>query len=593
LEAADSHSGPTLARCVEGFRQALRALGLPERIWRQEGGLALRAEEWQAFTALDGALREVAGAQLSAASEASARKLSWRDWEGFRSVLDFVASRRSYPLQRLSSRGVAVMSLQRASSGIDYDVVFVSGVRDNVLPTRPRRPWFLDESDACAIDAAGFSTEPMGNGVEADRHFFACAVRSGARVTYLTWTTCDDEGKAERRSFLVDEHLIALGITPEVEKQLTTVVPASDVMPRSWSSASSHREARLLAMWKGEEIQSDHDFSAMQRRWARRATASLAEAPEAGRFRGIVGGGWVRSRRTWSATSLNMYLSCPFRFFCRYVLGIRVAEDVRDDIDPLDRGTMMHEVMRRFYAEHLGQALDQSKLNHYMDRITAIAAQVVGEAVSLRSSVPSALSKAYYYGLAAKLMRYLEVEIKLSAACGGAWRPAYLEWKFGSEDSPVAVSANKVAVSGIVDRMDKGPDGALVIYDYKTGSVPKLEDIRNASEIQLGLYALVAQTVLGAPVAGAWYVALPDKGRDKGVFRESFKDRLNTGRSRGGMADEEWADFLASVEERIAQCEHGERAGYFPPTPSDKACRSCEYSCVCRANFDAGDAAEE
>ena len=72
------------------------------------------------------------------------------------------------------------MSLQRASSGIDYDVVFVSGVRDNVPLTRPRRPWFLDESDACAIDAAGFSTEPMGNGVEADRHFFACAVRSGA-----------------------------------------------------------------------------------------------------------------------------------------------------------------------------------------------------------------------------------------------------------------------------------------------------------------------------------------------------------------------------------------------------------------------------
>ena len=102
LEAADSHSGPTLARCVEGFRQALRALG-PSASGGRRAAWPSGRRKWQAFTALDGALREVAGAQLSAASEASARKLSWRDWEGFRSVLDFVASRRS-PLQRLSSR---------------------------------------------------------------------------------------------------------------------------------------------------------------------------------------------------------------------------------------------------------------------------------------------------------------------------------------------------------------------------------------------------------------------------------------------------------------------------------------------------------
>ena len=84
----------------------------------------------------------------------------------------------------------------------------------------------------------------------------------------------------------MDEHLIALGITPEVEKQLTTVVPASDVMPRSWLRIEPPR-GKAAGDGKGEEIQSDHDFSAMQRRWARRATASLAEAPEAGRFRGI------------------------------------------------------------------------------------------------------------------------------------------------------------------------------------------------------------------------------------------------------------------------------------------------------------------
>src|SRR3972149_3155782 len=61
-----------------------------------------------------------------------------------------------------------------------------------------------------------------------------------------------------------------------------------------------------------------------------------------------------------------------------------------------------------------------------------------------------------------------------------------------------------VRVRGIVDRLDRRPDGGLRVIDYKTGrSRLNVAELNQGRRIQLPLYALAAQEALGlGPVAG-------------------------------------------------------------------------------------------
>lgn len=590
---AAASGGAGLARCAAGLREALHLLGLPASIWGRPGDEGLRVEEWQAWTALEGLLGEVANADVGAhgSAQGASGAGSDPDWDEFVSVLDFAAGRRSFPLARPASTGVAVTGINRAASATpaDCDALFLCGLGEQWLPSRRRRPWMLDDGDVKAIAAAGFGSEPLGDRAAGDRHAFACAARSGVGRVWLTWSTCTADGSAARRSFLVDEHLRDLGVDEPGEPSLTTAVQAAEVFP-GIDEAASTREARMAAMHFGLELAHDECFAAMRQRWsARDKVAALGAGP----FGGVIGPGWAMSRRDWSERSLNTYGSCPFKFFCDYVLRVRAVDEVIDDIDSRDRGSMLHEVVRQFAAELGGSALDPARADCYSSRIIEIADAVFASGRCERSSVPDNLTGAFYSGMAQKLTRFVESEVERAVSTGGVWRPAMLEWAFGrafgrSDAVEVAAGTGRVSVTGMVDRIDRGPGGILAVYDYKSGSAPTLTDVAKGIELQLGLYALVVEEVLGAPVAGAWYIQLPAKGRGTGVFREAHRERLGVTGKSGSMSEQEWESFMSLVREAIARCDEGEQAGQFAPSPSDRACRHCDYSCICRANY-AGD----
>src|SRR5439155_14927688 len=59
--------------------------------------------------------------------------------------------------------------------------------------------------------------------------------------------------------------------------------------------------------------------------------------------------------RVGSPTSFEQWATCPFRYYLAHVLGVR-AYDRYGDADGIggrDRGSLVHEVLERFVAEHL------------------------------------------------------------------------------------------------------------------------------------------------------------------------------------------------------------------------------------------------
>ena len=135
-------------------------------------------------------------------------------------------------------------------------------------------------------------------------------------------------------------------------------------------------------------------------------------------------------------------------------------------------------------------------------------------------------------------------------------------------------------VRGAIDRIDRGPDGALVVLDYKSGRIESLRrklrsDTLLAPEFQLAIYAaLLRQRNPGARV-DAQYVSLksarrtPTLGESK-VDLEALLE-LDPQRRKQGKPN-----LAEAVVARVARM----RDGFFEVRPLD--CDYCDLKPACR-----------
>jgi ATP-dependent helicase/DNAse subunit B len=156
-----------------------------------------------------------------------------------------------------------------------------------------------------------------------------------------------------------------------------------------------------------------------------------------------------------------------------------------------------------------------------------------------------------------------------------------------------------IKIRGAIDRIDLEPipekgKRRVVIYDYKTGSVPSVQNIKNGLSFQLPLYLLAVQEFLGEEyevVAGGYYqLQSPNNIGKKGLFgsKEYSEQRYFKGFTKSLF--ETHAEFLRMLEEyktRAVRTAQAIKQGRFHPTilgSLDAGCDYCEYNQICRVD---------
>lgn len=215
------------------------------------------------------------------------------------------------------------------------------------------------------------------------------------------------------------------------------------------------------------------------------------------------------AKRPLSASALEDYARCPFRFFVYRVLHAAPIEEGGDDLDPLTSGRLHHRVLEKFFAE----LRDQGRLPLRGDEAErALLLRVIDEVLvefdeSERTGHPT-LFRARLRRLRSDLLQLVarEAQAPIEAGC----LPTLLEHPFG----PLRIAAQDEAsagdrgprtdppadgalhIAGIIDRIDIGPGRALVL-DYKTGQIRRYQDYLRAqllvTSFQLPLYAAAVQ----------------------------------------------------------------------------------------------------
>jgi len=230
-----------------------------------------------------------------------------------------------------------------------------------------------------------------------------------------------------------------------------------------------------------------------------------------------------------SYSSISTYELCPLQYKFRYV----EAKPGRRT-PALGFGETLHEALRRFHAQPVPVAPKLEQLLGYLDDAwDSTAYRNEQEERAYRSHAQEVLIS--YHKDNARNFRV----------------PVALEQRF-------QIDVDGVTVSGVIDRMDRHPDGSYEIVDYKTSRrLPPRKYVE--SDLQLSIYYLAAWEVWGIlPERLTLYFLLPAQP----------------------MTVTRGPDDLAATRARIAEVAAGVRAGAFKPK-ENRLCDWCDYQAQC------------
>jgi ATP-dependent helicase/nuclease subunit B len=359
--------------------------------------------------------------------------------------------------------------------GLAFDSVALLGLAEGEFPQAEREDALLRESDRAWLAERGFAIEPRLRGDEVT--FFYQAVTRARRHLLLCRPYLADDGQPWEPSpyWSAARDLVDSPVVRHVRPADPVEHPASELELRSASSELSTvilqaRAQAALSPWTGD-------------------LSPLRELLEQ-RF---------GSNRPWSSSRLETYAKCPFYFWAAYAMDLEPRELPKAGFDVLTLGSIYHLVLERLYNR-----VPDGDPDRLRDALPVVAQEVYDAAPNDYGFRPSPLWERQQEEMTNVLRRTVEALIEIAEE----YAPLMQELSFGLGERPVLVLPGEppLRLRGYIDRVDRAPDGKLRVIDYKAGSTPiTARDLTEGQRLQLPLYALAAEQVLGAEVAGGFY----------------------------------------------------------------------------------------
>ena len=522
------------------------------------------------------------------------------------SVLDALRTEldRSVSSGTTLGRGVLVGPFSQFV-GSDVDLLCVVGMTEDSFPPRTREHAILRDVDRTLMSDQ-LRTVAARRGDERERWL---AVLHSARVIELSYPRADT--RSQRRQFaapwfleqatrLNGKDLVGASQVDALDRPWLTAYPSFMAsLDRATTFASAHELDVSMAMSGDLEALAADDRRLHRGLEANQARAIGAFGPWTGQT-GRLPEGELRERvdRGLSATSLQEWATCPARHFFKRVLGIRDLEDraSADNIDPRDKGTLVHTVLEQVFRARLGtpDAPGIEPETPWTTTDVAVARKLLAKEAAALDALGltgrEVLWSAHLSRLRRALARILAIDTGLRAT-RGSW-PIDVEAAFGRGGvDPLVLTLptqGPVPFSGSIDRVDATASGDLIVIDYKTGGdygyddIPKLgktvkggsdvDLIERGRKLQLVLYALAAQAVSNRP-----------RAQIEAYFWLVEQEALH----RGGVIDDAQVTRLKAVLDVLVG---GIRDGIYPANPGDpesfpretwSSCAYCPYDRVC------------
>jgi ATP-dependent helicase/DNAse subunit B len=515
--------------------------------------------------------------------------------------------------------------------GLRFRALFIAGLVEGGFPLRASRDWIYPHEERERLQRYGLTLEDKSPDVllKEEHYFYQGACRATDRL-YLTRPLALDDGTETVASYYIDElrHAVA-----PAEIEVKRIRRDFDELGLFDSSSSAelaislvrqseqhrHRAGRknVLPLIQIERLISQAEAggylspSALRRIEIERERAG----PRFGPYDGQITDPDLISMLNdqfgplfpHSASGLSLYGNCPYKFFASRVLKLQPRGEAALDLEAIDAGKLLHEVLRRFFEGHRTHSLLSLDREEIQRELAEVADEVFDEHERVVPPLNPRIWKIDREIRKIILEQVLEYELGVQEKTHDSGvQPTYFEVAFGMKRSgtdPISTdnylelarsgSAGNgidetVRIKGQIDRVDVAEDGGLIAYDYKLSKGATLHDMKAGRDVQLAIYlAALEQTILpGSEIAGGGYYVLRGRTerRNKGLYRSLYSDMTGIGSVGANLSDDEWQKVRGEVISRVWEFIDSMRAGDFRVTPSlqKKTCAICDYAAVCR-----------
>lgn len=334
-----------------------------------------------------------------------------------------------------------------------------------------------------------------------------------------------------------------------------------------------------------------------------------------------------------SPSALEEYASCNYKHLLNGVLRIQEATKEEEEVGNKDIGTLLHEILFRFFVELRNTdlvvnsyspakfeefksiILIDSNLEQYQQLLIKLAEEIVEQkfitGVNKKELLNQLIGLNYktdkkHKGL---LIKWLNSEIEYSKT--NDYYPAYFELGFGEKSKIASYEAKLTGskgrsfkIKGKIDRVDvkfdENSEMTYKVIDYKTSAYKdfKLKEVIEGKLFQLPIYSLAFNQLMlekfgyhSSPQELSYFFLKAKKDKyTKDMFSDLAKDiiKINEERKKSGL-DPYPADqfdtkdkvLYHNLDLALNNIENM-KSGYFNAVPDKDACKYCNFKNICR-----------
>ena len=486
-----------------------------------------------------------------------------------------------------SNEGIPVLSVH-ATGGQKFPVVFLCHLLQGAFPHHQRESAFLlDHEREDNLRDLHIIIETRKHLEDDEQYWFLHALSSATQRLIFSYAQHDAEGGALERSLFLDE---AERLVPGLAAAARHTSFRDVVPPIAEAESAEELLAGLALGLRTARSPAAHArivdaYTACQPSYGAQLAALFraAERPGAQLTAAAVCATLAARTRAYSASELQAYDHCPFRWFGGSCLGV---QPVSEEFSPLDRGQILHAVLEKLYRDHQPRRGEPVHLEGYelADLWPAVEAdlrQRLADEPRFANRAPF-LRDIEWDSLCRLLRRFLTAEIERAQT--RHTHPAYFEHHFGSRGHAPLLLGGTVPVRGIIDRIDLVDDDLshAIVIDYKSTTAMTLPDLLAGKIVQAPIYALALARLTTLTPLGVEFMGLK-KAAAKGLYRQDAAALYPETKGMKQLTTESWRTFLAENEARLTAEVHQLTAGQIPLAPTTKTCPDqCDFFLLCR-----------
>lgn len=457
--------------------------------------------------------------------------------------------------------------------------VYLGGLNEGMLPCPAGINAVYSESDIHRLRNLGLDYRGRNEHTFRERLCFHHALCAAVDTVTLSWRKLDASGREALPSpFVVDvEELFSGNTLPGHTTcgHATSIVepdPGPDCFIAETGAASSPRDLASAVYYHGHDGLATHFPEILAPVKVFAAVEAQRNSTEPfGIYDGIIHApdllDWLAGRygedAQFSISQLERYIAFPYQFFIEQLLRLRETRQPDDELDPMVRGTVMHDALQAFHEHYRGNSAADILSEHgeaARSHLRACVAEAFSRHAWRMTSTPEPMLCIEQDRLEMALNRYL---YHTCDRFDDNMKPNYFELAFGYAPRQARDAASRAApfvmtidgtdyrFSGKIDRIDTSDVQARII-DYKSSSKPTRKEITQGLDLQLTVYAWAVEQYLmpDKRCVEAWY--LP-------IYKWAPVEALN----------KDAADRLYNAQQSIVNAIRGIRSGQFPPLPHD------------------------